>query len=135
MRGAVQWDERFTLGHEAIDAQHRELFELAQRVVEACRRPDRGVLVHELRRLTEHTAAHFLYEEACMAKSGYANTAAHTRHHREVLAKLEQFCGDLLAGRISRRGEKLTAFLSTWAALDIGAMDGELAKHLKQHRA
>jgi hemerythrin-like metal-binding protein len=128
----VRWHKSLLLGDQALDAQHRELITLAARVYRDCPRSEKGVLLQDVRRLTEHAAAHFLYEESWMSRTLYPELQAHTRHHRDIIVSLERFSERLSGGKLRARS-RAADFLQAWSALDIATHDRAFAEHLQRH--
>jgi len=81
----LSWREDYECGHPLIDAEHRELFELANALLEAVvsgkdARP-------ALDRLIDHVRRHFSDEEAILAEHAYPRLEAHRAAHAGLLAK------------------------------------------------
>ncbi|NWG32007.1 MAG: hemerythrin domain-containing protein [Rhodocyclaceae bacterium] len=72
MANRLSWDDRYSIGHESLDAQHRHFFELCNAMADclveetAAERFDR--LFAEL---MEKAREHFMAEEALLAACGY----------------------------------------------------------------
>lgn len=81
----LDWREDYECGHPLIDAEHRELFELANVLIEAVvsSRDARPALD----RLIEHVGRHFSDEEAILAEHAYPRLEAHRAAHAALLAK------------------------------------------------
>jgi hemerythrin len=83
MRG-FRWEARFAVGDPIVDAQHRLLFELANRLHEAVTRGDpRDGLVELLAELATYAKAHFAAEEAAATLSD-----PHREEHQLFVARL-----------------------------------------------
>jgi diguanylate cyclase len=81
----LSWREDYECGHPLIDAEHRELFELANTLLEAVvsgknARPALDQLIGHVRR-------HFSDEEAILAEHAYPRLEAHRAAHASLLAK------------------------------------------------
>jgi hemerythrin-like metal-binding protein len=81
----LDWREDYECGHPLIDAEHRELFELANVLIESVisNRDARPALD----RLIEHVGRHFSDEEAILAEHAYPRLEAHRAAHAALLAK------------------------------------------------
>ncbi|MDP1675033.1 MAG: diguanylate cyclase [Burkholderiales bacterium] len=81
----LTWREDYECGHPLIDAEHRELFELANVLLEAVvsAKDARPVLD----RLIEHVRQHFSDEETILAEHDYPRLEAHRAAHAGLLAK------------------------------------------------
>ena len=91
-----EWNPEYSVGDQAIDAQHAELIaiinELADQLdgVEAPAIADaRAVFDH----LANYVTAHFAYEEERIAAAGYPEEriAAHQAEHNAILRTVQEF--------------------------------------------
>ncbi len=77
----------FNSGHPSIDADHRELFALANDMLDKSfdRRRNPAPFYQAFDKLVEHTVRHFSDEEKILAEHGYAQLDEHLREHRRIL--------------------------------------------------
>lgn len=78
----AQWSERFRIGVDDIDTQHRTLFDLINQLAQAALDPVK--LPHldvVFRQLEEYTLKHFRDEEMLMAAAAYPGLEAHRASH------------------------------------------------------
>jgi diguanylate cyclase (GGDEF)-like protein/hemerythrin-like metal-binding protein len=82
------WQEAYESGHPLIDAEHRELFDLANKLIDVSLAEDRR---HEfnaaLDRLIAHVRKHFADEEAILAEHAYPRLESHKAAHASLLSK------------------------------------------------
>ncbi len=78
---ALQWSSTLSLGVADLDAQHRELFERVDRLLDAMLRGDRGEAATLASFLREHVVLHFAAEERLMREHRYPDAAAHAAEH------------------------------------------------------
>ena len=85
----LNWKAAFNSGHPSIDAQHRELFALANEMLDKSfdRRRDPEPFFRAFDALLEHTVRHFSDEERILAEQGYASLDEHIREHRRIIAQ------------------------------------------------
>lgn len=126
------WTPELALGHEEIDAQHRELFERTARLSEALSMGDGGAVVQVFEFLDSYVALHHAAEERLMLESqfpGYnVHRAMHQRFFRDYqsLRELHQASGANAAVAV-----KAHAWLSAWLKHHVGNTDQQLARHLQ----
>jgi len=81
----LHWKPSYLCGHPVIDAEHQELFRMANRII--------GVmtvgggetsLLPLVRELIAHVRMHFLHEEEILRAAGYSLSADHGEIHREL---------------------------------------------------
>lgn len=111
------------VGHQDIDAIHKQLEELALQLAEA-----EDVEFSSLfEALIEHTEQHFKHEEALMEESGFIHSSEHITEHRQMLGEMRQFSGRRLPIARSYVRQRL----SERFALHISRMDSLLAAFLR----
>lgn len=123
----VEWEERFNLGIEAIDRDHRHLLELLNRSYNAVIL-DRNI--NELRYifhdLLEYADRHFSAEEVMMRRYGYGGTEAHMAEHEAFRVRVGELLDRLLAPEFVFDVE-LVNFLEEWLLNHIQRVDREYA--------
>ena len=116
----IVWDPDLSVGVEAIDAQHAELFRRLDRLFQAARA---GLGTAEVTRLVDflrgYVVEHFAAEEALMSQLGYPEADSHRAEHQGFLAQLD-------AMQAEQRREGATAFL-------VIRVQGELVRWLRHH--
>ena len=86
---ALPWSDSFSVGIEALDADHRALVRLINEVCGHSRAGRRERALEILDPLCTLAAAHFAREEAVLrGLSGYPQLAAHAGEHRNRLKQL-----------------------------------------------
>ena len=83
------WQEAYESGDETIDAEHRELFELANRVIDASLDHAAGQagILAALDTLLAHVQRHFADEEAILARLHYGDLEPHRRAHEGLVRR------------------------------------------------
>lgn len=79
------WDDKYRIGNDMIDVQHKKLFEIALRIEKAT---NENVYQDEIKEmLTElfnYMKEHFAYEEKYMQEISYPNLDKHKVSHRRI---------------------------------------------------
>lgn len=113
------WDESFSVGNEAVDAQHRRLIDMVNTLQRAVSNGDGGELVQEaLSSLCEYAQEHFAEEEAVMARVGYVGLEAHRAQHDAFRERIQVLLADLEHDNAYLPQEVL-GFLKDWLASHI----------------
>lgn len=126
---AFAWHDDYTLGHDSMDATHREFVDC----VDAMLRVDEGLLATALEAFAEHVQRHFAQEDLAMQQTGYESAGCHVDEHRAVLASLEEVRASLADGRF----HVVRAFahaLADWFPEHARVMDMGLARWLDKQR-
>lgn len=130
-----QWEDKYLVGHNEIDAQHKRLFKLADDLHAAMAEGKaKTKLSDTLNSLVVYTKMHFASEERLMQKYGYPEYAAHKALHESLTAKVMEFQSDFAAGRTVMTID-LMQFLKNWLSQHIGKVDQKVAECVKQKAA
>lgn len=97
------WHEVYESGHAAIDADHRELFERANILMDIWLSGlhEQADILQACGRLMEHIVAHFHAEEAVLAQVGFCGLEAHQHAHEGLLRRAEQLHREVANGSCS----------------------------------
>ncbi len=129
------WREQYATGVDALDGQHRRLFEMTERLHQAM---DSGaakpLLTELLNSLIEHAETHFDDEEQLMADAGFPGLERHRRRHKRLLAKARDFANRLAHGEIDL-DESFVAFLKDWIVDHLLTEDHRYPVFLAETRA
>ncbi|KAF0164166.1 MAG: diguanylate cyclase/phosphodiesterase (GGDEF & EAL domains) with PAS/PAC sensor(s) [Rhodocyclaceae bacterium] len=95
------WQEAYECGEPAIDREHRELFELANALLDASFKSESApeVFGAALQKLLAHIVQHFAHEEALLARHGYEQLEPHRRAHAGLLARAGELKAAVEAGK------------------------------------
>jgi diguanylate cyclase (GGDEF)-like protein/hemerythrin-like metal-binding protein len=100
------WEEAYESGNPLIDREHRELFDLANELIDAFltagNSPDRVAPLYD--QVLHHVARHFADEEAELQRLGYARLDTHRRIHAGLLERAQALRGALDSGDASLGG-------------------------------
>ncbi len=120
--------EKFTTGHELIDADHRELVEqmncLHDAITEQWALEDQRQIFNTL---IERTAEHFRHEEALMQRIAYTGFTKHKAEHDMLLEEVRELQVRFNSGSIAL-SENLFDYLSEWLNFHTATTDKKLAE-------
>jgi hemerythrin-like metal-binding protein len=115
----VEWHIRYSTGIRIIDEQHKELFQIVNRLRQLVQEAaDRQVIEDLLEDLLACSERHFATEEAHMAKVGYPDLTQHLAEHASMLASLHE-----LLGRFRESDQAMAMMVPTF-------MEGWLKHHI-----
>lgn len=130
----LDWTHELTTGIDAIDQQHRQLFDAINRLLESC---SRGEATHQvletLEFLGNYAYEHFDAEEALMRDVGYPNYPEHKRIHddfRRSLFDLQREVQENGAGALTV--VKVNALIIHWMSTHIARHDVEMARFVHE---
>ena len=126
----VAWDETLETGHAELDAEHRALAQLFNRLRDAVQGGEgKAACAKVLDGIISHTKAHFEFEQRLMAQQHYPRAEQHTAEHamllRQALDYREKFDLNDAAARSA-----LSKFPEVWLAYHILFSDKDLAAFL-----
>jgi hemerythrin-like metal-binding protein len=124
---ALQWEERYEVGIAAIDGQHREMLDLANRLLAGLHAGrDHDELVETLRELVRATEHNIATEERLMQEQGLS-LAHHAEEHQRLLGAIRQFDLHLDAGGLAKSAK----WLHSWLLGHIDEDDRPFAEQLR----
>ena len=134
-RDIVQWSEAFVVGIDAVDRQHKGLFQAMNHFFHSVtgEQPHSPQASSALEALVTLARQHLLDEEALMQRAGYSDLARHKQVHDRLRAELDQ----LLRRYEQEQGaeaiaEELSMFLKNWLIDHIFRVDKQYVSELHQ---
>lgn len=126
----IAWDETLDTGHAGLDAEHRELAQLFNRLHDAVEDGEgKAACADVLDSIIDHSKIHFELEQRLMDQRRYPKADQHTAEHtmllRQALDFRENFDVDNAAAR-----SMLEKFPEVWLAYHILFSDKDLAAFL-----
>ncbi|PKN09207.1 MAG: hemerythrin [Deltaproteobacteria bacterium HGW-Deltaproteobacteria-8] len=108
------WSSKLETGIAEIDAQHRKLVDIGNRVIEAVQEKLGTLCVDEIvKELREYTVVHFQEEEARMESLHYPDCEAHHVEHERLKNQVKQWQREIYTKEMVDASEVL-AFLRGW---------------------
>ena len=123
----IKWSEHYEVGVAVIDGQHREMFDITNRLLVGLRDGrDAGELVETLRELVRCTEHNVATEERLMQEHGLA-LGHHQEEHQRLLEAIRRFDLPLDAGGLGATAR----FLREWLLGHIDEDDRPFAEQLR----
>lgn len=131
-----EWQEFFSVGHDGIDDQHKQLFEIANELYEGLKRNEASTRLQDdaLDALVAHARRHFADEEALMQAAGYPDFERHKMAHAELLGKVEEFEARKRAGETSVAAELLPFLVGEWLSHHIAFEDQQYVGYIDRYK-
>lgn len=125
--GTMVWKDEYSVGNELLDAQHRGLIDLVNRL-------DGGEpLDRMLEELTLFAGTHFRDEERLLEAAGYPDLVQQKKQHKAFQAWLDRNLDTCRSGgeaSVARRD--LYAYLSVWIANHLMVYDAAFTPWLEK---
>lgn len=118
------------LGHEGIDAQHRQIFAWLDEI-EVAHREGQGyaLISRTLNRLKRYADDHFALEEQLMLEVGYPRYQEHRRQHNQLSAQVWGLANDFEAEEPVLSIEVIM-LLRQWLLEHINRMDADIVNYM-----
>ena len=126
----MKWDSSFAIGIDAIDNQHKKIFEHLLAIENSVAKRDPWHILHFfLAQLTEYMKFHLAVEEALLEIVRYPDCAQHCDLHARLIDQIAKLEEQL---KKNASGENLVGFFEDWFVRHVLSSDREYAAYVKQ---
>lgn len=136
MNMSFQWKDRYNLGIEEIDKQHKKLFEIGARVYSLATSNDSydhyDEILGMLNELLEYTEYHFGYEENIMKTYNYVELDQQEKDHVYYVHKIKSIASKDIDADQQKAIVEIVDFLSEWISSHIIFSDRKYAMFFKE---
>jgi hemerythrin-like metal-binding protein len=118
-----QWNQGYSVGVGAMDAEHKRLIELIHGLYEAMGEGKAGEIMDAvIDDLAAYTRLHFKHEEDLMQRYGYPKLAEQRQAHREFVSRVESLAAEASDRKVGL-ALRTADFLKKWLVGHIQGMD------------
>lgn len=128
----IVWIPAYSVGVDILDAQHRKLFDITNRVIDLYESGSTELLP-AIRELVDYLAVHFQSEHTVMMDMHYPHFDLHSREHRRFTEKVEEFLKDYQEGNQDLTF-KMAIFLKDWISDHTAILDIQYGEYLTKTR-
>ena len=126
----MKWDGSFAIGIEAIDEQHKKIFERLLAIENSVAKRDPWHILHFLlSQLAESMKFHLAVEEALLEITRYPEWQEHRDAHAKIMELMAELEDKL---EHNAPGENLVGFFEHWFVRHVLANDREYARYMKE---
>jgi hemerythrin len=128
----IPWENKYVLGVEIIDKQHKHLFSLTNELYERCRYGENAVheqFIKTLHALVSYVLEHFSTEEKIMEHIHYPRIAEQKEQHASFTKKVIEESKKFESGAHGVP-QDLVHFLRDWIVSHIAVFDQVLADYI-----
>jgi len=126
-----EWKEKYVIGIQEIDAQHKNLIDMIVRLFSAMQSgAGKDVLEETLTGLVEYTRKHFMTEEILMGNYDFPDLEEHQKEHHKFVAELGRFQQEYQSGNTGISIQLIT-FLRNWLDEHICESDHKYGEYLR----
>ena len=130
----IVWDDSLDTGHARMDAEHRELAQLFNRLRDAVESGEgKAACAKVIDGIIEHTRAHFALEQRLMRLHKYPEAEQHSAEHAMLIRQALDYRGKFDIDDAASKSV-LMKFAEVWLAYHILFSDKELAAFLARAR-
>lgn len=128
-----QWDEKYSVGIQSIDNQHKEIFGILNKLLNAMKMGQgNDVTTQIILELDRYAVNHFHKEEFFFKRFNYQGSAEHIIEHQNFIKKVTILKPDLKSGKITVSFELLN-FLKDWIDHHILVVDKQYSECFRQN--
>ncbi|MCB9800041.1 MAG: hemerythrin family protein [Candidatus Omnitrophica bacterium] len=114
MSGIIEWDERFSVGIEEIDNQHKKLFAIIDSMFDGIAEQDNKEMLRvAFDKVLDYTRYHFATEESYFEKFNYPDAEEHKKQHAKLIEETLELQKEYCEGAPGMTLE-LIDFLTHW---------------------
>jgi hemerythrin-like metal-binding protein len=125
----MKWDDSFAIGIEAIDNQHKKIFEHLLAIEKSVAKRDPWhILRFFLAQMSEYMQFHLAVEEALLEIVGYPDRGSHCDSHARLVDQIASLEEKL---KQNATGENLVGFFEDWFVRHVLSNDREYAAYVK----
>jgi hemerythrin len=131
----IGWLPTYTVHIPPIDAQHKRLFDLLNRLHDAivAKECNRDTIANTIEQLIRYTKTHFALEERFLESMQYPELAKHKLKHEALTIQVEKLQQEFATGKTAIASE-LMNFMLAWLTDHILHTDKRYAAFLKGER-
>lgn len=133
IRKKLEWDNKYSVGVEEIDNQHKLMFKTINELIDAVgTTPTKENIAAIIVQLVQYKKFHFATEEKYFIEFNYEKTAEHVAKHKLFNTRLDEIqkkCGD----DIFELAFELVDFLEDWLIEHLMTADQEYKECFKAH--
>lgn len=129
---ALDWSDEYQVDHGVIDAEHKTLFALANRVFQV---PDpvagRDEIISIVKSLFVYMEEHFQHEEELMMQCDYPALIEHAGMHRRITASMTRALREIKD--IQHFAAELRFMMVEWVLAHMLQEDKRIGDYLRSH--
>jgi hemerythrin len=134
----MMWKEKYKVGVDLIDEQHKELFNRLSNFIQIVQNETNWdekieTVKETLTFMQDYVVFHFDAEEDFQEESGYPNIEEHKKIHADFKEGINNYVKIFEKdGFTEEKIQELSAKLMTWLIMHVGRTDQEIGKYIRQ---
>lgn len=86
----LQWDNKYSVGVNEIDEQHKQLIDAINELIECIKKPKKDEVASIIKKIVKYKKEHFKTEEDYFKKTKYKGAEEHILEHKKFDAKISE---------------------------------------------
>ncbi len=124
MTEPIKWHEKYSVGCQMIDIQHKRLFELTNKLYEALHNEkNKKIIEYTILQMKYYSVYHFITEELLFEKYDYPLKNEHINEHQKFIDKVNDFMERYKTEKDI--GFEILQFLKEWIIEHVIASDSK----------
>lgn len=128
----IEWANYLSVGDDRIDADHKQLITLTNRLILPANRARLDLVLKVLDEVISYTRDHFDREEKYMEAAGYPDLAGHRERHRLLTEKVMGHRQVIVDHPRLWHGETVFVFLADWLLTHIANDDRRFGDFMRK---
>ena len=130
-QNSLVWEEKFSVGFQQIDVEHRILFSLYNQLLSDCERNQGAAVIGDsLDKLLAYTKTHFAHEEQILEEKGYSQLSAHKEAHKKLVEQVEALRDRYYTSQDEGVARETMDFVHDWLTKHVLGVDMAYAAEL-----
>ena len=130
-----EWKEKYSVGVEKFDDQHKELLRIGRDIVSAFEGTEEGIdqydlIIELLNEMQDYTVYHFESEEKALEEADYPELENHKEIHQKFVNKLKEIDTEKIDQNQQEFSMELLNFVATWIEEHILGEDQKYTSYL-----
>ncbi len=127
------WDEKYSVGVQSIDNQHKEIFGHLKKLLEAMKKGQADTVTYQIiLGLEQYACIHFQKEEFFFHRFNFSGAAEHIKEHQLFIEKVALIKEEIKSGKMVPTFTLLT-FLKDWIEHHILVVDKQYSKCFQEN--
>lgn len=127
----ITWDPIYSVHVEALDDQHRKLFDAVNQLMDVFESGS-GDFLPVIKDLIDYLSIHFHHEHMVMRNANYPNLLSHSQEHQKFTDKIGEFLKGYKEGDRDL-GLNMMIYLKDWVRDHTIGLDLQYGKYLRMN--
>lgn len=129
----MEWHKKYETGNEEVDNEHKEIFALVKKVINAAFDSQEEKIETTIDFLADYTIRHFAHEERIMEESNYPDTDIHKKQHQDFVKDVVALKERVMVESDSRKSSiEVNNVIVDWLTAHVLGSDKVMAEYYRK---